>query len=104
MTKRPFHLAALSLLSWYLIAPPMQRANNAVKVDDQAPLSQWTVARQFTTQDDCKNFKGIPPKGIGTLGVDYLTECKCVESDDPRIKGIKFAKTPVHTPGAKATP
>jgi hypothetical protein len=51
------HAAALALVGWYLMVPPFtaQRAG-PVDVDDQAPLSKWTIAGSFDTAEQCRDY------------------------------------------------
>jgi hypothetical protein len=39
MTRR--HAAALALVGWYLMAPPMKGSVSALSVDLNAPISEW---------------------------------------------------------------
>jgi hypothetical protein len=45
------HAAALALVGWYLMTPPI-----LLKCPDEgAPLSRWTVEEAFDTARECKN-------------------------------------------------
>jgi hypothetical protein len=45
-TMNPRHAAALALVGWYLMVPPMYQHH---EIDDKAPLSQWRIIQSFDT-------------------------------------------------------
>ena len=49
---KPRHAAALALIGWYLIVPPL--VNAPYKIDTEAPLTSWKVYRTFDTADECR--------------------------------------------------
>ena len=48
---KPRHTAALALVGWYLLVPPL--VNAPYKVDTEAPLTGWKVYQTFDTRDEC---------------------------------------------------
>jgi hypothetical protein len=66
------HAAALVLVGWYLILPPVG-SDGRIKKD--APLSLWYVFSNFETKKQCENARQV------STGVSL-----CVASDDPRLK------------------
>ncbi|HYA35912.1 MAG TPA: hypothetical protein VEF03_09835, partial [Candidatus Binataceae bacterium] len=64
------HAAALALVGWYLITPPVvfDAQSKSTQVDQNAPLSQWKVRERFEKQKDCEEAlqlglkKPEPPK------------------------------------------
>ncbi len=68
------HAAALALVGWYLIRPPLPHLNaHDSHTDTAAPLSRWTVVRTFPTKKECETQRGGNPWE------------QCVASDDPRL-------------------
>jgi hypothetical protein len=67
------HAAALTLVVWYLMAPPVIAKNNAwLQEDIFAPLSQWGKAGAFPTKEECE----------ANQGATFL----CISADDPRLE------------------
>jgi len=52
MSMKPRHAAALALIGWYLMAPPMDQQTHKVKLD--APLSEFMVWKSFDTARECE--------------------------------------------------
>jgi hypothetical protein len=63
---KPHHAAALALVGWYLMMPPLKenplvrsptyepsRSNEGDLVDTKAPLSIWTNVRSFDSASQC---------------------------------------------------
>ena len=84
------HAAALMLLGWYLMAPPMYSPGDVV--DERAPLSQWKTINSFDTASQCHNYmntlrsavSGHPPDEQATIR-KRLAKSLCIASDDPRL-------------------
>jgi hypothetical protein len=84
------HAAALALVGWYLMAPPMYSPNDVV--DERAPLSQWKPINSFDTAAQCQNYmkslqsavSGRPPNEQVVIR-KRLAKSLCVASDDPRL-------------------
>jgi hypothetical protein len=69
------HAAALALVGWYLMRPPLPHLNaHATNTDTAASLSRWVVVGTFPTQKECEAHRANPWD-------------QCVANDDPRLKG-----------------
>jgi hypothetical protein len=99
------HAAALAIVVWYLMIPPIGADN---KVDAHAPLSQWRRGVGFETQKDCDeslkdaiqnpmtqdeyqaSAKQTRKAKMKPLSMSEMTkrtaESLCVAGDDPRLK------------------
>ncbi|MGD0290232.1 MAG: hypothetical protein ABSC63_11340 [Candidatus Binataceae bacterium] len=51
MTLR--HAAALALVGWYLMVPPL--SSDGKEIDTAAKLSQWDARLRFDRASDCNN-------------------------------------------------
>jgi len=66
--------AALALVGWYLMRPPLPHLKaHATRTDTAAPLSRWTIIGTFATQKECEAHQANPWD-------------QCVATDDPRLK------------------
>lgn len=92
------HLAALALVGWYLMAPPLVRIPTTTGPSSPtpasaAPLSRWKQIGQFDRAKDCEQalakeqaiYQGEPGfmKDPDALASTYA---RCIASDDPRLK------------------
>jgi hypothetical protein len=68
----PRHAAALALVGWYLMVPPVTSDGRTQK---DAPLSRWYIASNFETKEECEQ---VRQASSGSA--------ICVASDDPRLK------------------
>ena len=106
------HLAALTLVGWYLMMPP-DSAKIPHEVESSAPLPRWTIVATFDTSEKCEaalaelQSKNRDPIELDTtgklrrfqkrqpadpaLGTARALSSGCVESDDFRLKGNKPA-------------
>src|ERR1700730_16749176 len=95
---KPRHAAALALVGWYLMVPPL--VNAPYKVDTEAPLASWKPYQAFDTAEECdkylssvkakyKNTASAPlgsiKKGTRAFALQ-MTFARYVSSDDPRLK------------------
>jgi hypothetical protein len=103
----PRHAAALGLVGWYLMVPPVASDG---EVDAYAPLSKWWKFQTDDSADECRTFlleMRTPPvteaewegsrraalelKHTPTLNPEELQkrllESLCIEENDPRLKG-----------------
>jgi len=101
------HAAALALVGWYLMVPPVaDRAYDLSQprlIEGSAPLSDWLIRRAYDTADECEKAKeelrkdGWPRivssrKDSNTTeriwSIDKVQEstAECIETDDPRLK------------------
>ena len=95
----PRHAAALALVVWYLIGPPVrQPKNEGIYLDDHADYPQWKVQGAFSDYDKCEafreQFKQLFEQEIAegrkkpNAWHQQVIDAECFASDDPRIKGI----------------
>lgn len=90
------HAAALSLVGWYLMAPPA----NSVQLSDgrvvwirNPPLSEWSVEGSFDKARECANQQNLlansaieDSKGNSAGRAEWMM-ARCIATDDPRLKG-----------------
>lgn len=80
--------AALALVAWYLMMPPMVRGHH---FDTSVPLSKWNVAKAFDKEEDCNKFLSdavtVSRSKQVAIGVEGYSASRCIASDDPRLKG-----------------
>src|SRR5580700_5233337 len=107
------HAAALALVGWYLMTPPLgpTKCSSAdpghanewagplsvqcqAKIESQAPLRQWKRvpdSQEFEHKADCERaisndcHREIEPDGTSSLE-DELCNAECIATDDPRLK------------------
>jgi hypothetical protein len=88
---KPRHAAALALLGWYLMAPPVN-PKLPEGIDAEAPLSHWSIMGSFDTASECVNLFAIrfkkkqPPTPKGQLNHSLAKSSECIATDDPRLK------------------
>ena len=71
---KPRHAAALALVGWYLMRPPLPHLNaHATHTDTAASLSRWIAVKTFPTQKECEAHRANPWD-------------QCISTDDPRLK------------------
>ena len=71
-TMKPHHAAALALVGWYLMLPPVTSDG---RIQKDAPLSRWYIFSNFETKEECEKARQV------SSGLTI-----CVASDDPRLK------------------
>jgi hypothetical protein len=87
------HAAALALVGWYLMVPPIN--NGTPEID--APLSRWETQSSYNTAVECQSDLYIVVKqALADLQKPMVQDKKslvlqfstatCVASDDPRFK------------------
>ena len=91
---KPRHAAALALVGWYLMVPPM--AGN--HTDTSAPLGIWRVTGSYDAAIDCRKvLEDSTRDAIKALQDPHLLpftrqaslqflDGACVATDDPRLK------------------
>jgi hypothetical protein len=99
------HAAALALVGWYLMTPPL---NLAGVPDSGAPISSWHNERSFDSARDCEEGKDTvlesrlegakrleeiqiqkDPEGFAKYirwTRSEFAASKCIATDDPRLK------------------
>lgn len=81
----PRHAAALALVGWYLMAPPMSHH----AIDANAPLSQWAVIGSYDTANECMNWLfelGHQDPKDPPWTTERISHARCISTDDPRLK------------------
>jgi hypothetical protein len=91
---------ALVLAGWYLMLPPM--GGGQIGVDDQAPLSKWTVSSGFDTAAGCNAAQaklivdtmklGKPPTLNAMRIQKAIADSQCIATNDPRLKDPRKVK------------
>ena len=107
MKPRHRHAAALALVGWYLMVPPIadcvgSTASNPCK---RSRISQWYIETVFDAAADCQRAeKSLIQQAVQQLDTEFdksaaapatykqarlLNEvsAQCIASDDPRLKG-----------------
>jgi hypothetical protein len=84
---KPCHAAALALVGWYLMLPPMQGG----QPNERAPLSKWTIIGSFNTAEDCNKLLEADAESRThfTAANEPLlraSAAKCIAADDPGFK------------------
>jgi hypothetical protein len=100
---KPRHAAALAIVGWYLLMPPITMEGDKANVDGSVPLSQWDRGdRVYDTESACEEMRAklsaiaeshknwIGRSGSVAAANDryvLLTNQRCIATDDPRLKG-----------------
>ena len=80
----PHHAAALALVGWYLMIPPVR---DGTQPDTQAPVSAWTVFRKFDSAAACQEWKlRLETRARRSGKYGPRPAFMCIASDDPRLK------------------
>jgi hypothetical protein len=85
MTLR--HAAALALVGWYLMIPPLDRDEH---VQTNAPLSSWVNDQSYETAAACEQKKRADMDRVKDDKEPWVrfaaSSVKCIATDDPRLK------------------
>jgi hypothetical protein len=94
---KPRHAAALALVGWYLMMPPIDPASRfgsgatEQQADLKAPLYAWWITDTFDDLDQCKAaIASMTPKTTG----GYWSHIQCISSEDLRLKGKRLQFVP----------
>jgi len=97
----PRHAAALALVGWYLMTPPV---GNDLQIYSQAPLTEWRVEEAADSSDRCNDAKLAlfnradaeikqqkhetldPSLNLPLAAMKVALAAQCIASDDPRLK------------------
>jgi len=89
---KPRHAAALALVGWYLLTPPLDQNR---KFDWSAPYSQWIHFASYDSAEKCENERAILAVSSGEeVGVpkeqqhqvrQKFVNSRCISSDDPGL-------------------
>lgn len=94
------HAAALALVSFYLLTPPMTQSPVAISIHANLPLSEWENQGTFDTKEECERGKAeivaqhpTPTgywehwrDGFRSFEGSAMRLSQCISSDDPRLK------------------
>jgi hypothetical protein len=83
---------------WYLLTPPMSGQHG---IDTTTPLSNWTNAGVYNTQQDCQTaqnnyaamLSSAPSTQQQTINILAIERSQCVSSDDYRLQSGQSAST-----------
>jgi hypothetical protein len=76
--------AALALVGWYLLGPPLLRGQDGkLHVQKNVPLSHWEIMRFADSEQTCKLLRSIH---AGPVLSDQQAASICIANDDPRLK------------------
>jgi hypothetical protein len=86
------HAGAIALMGWYLMVPPP--LSHSPKNGQIVPLSQWTRAGAFQSEESCETKRAArskldPALALGAyhgLPAEQVYDAQCVATDDPRLK------------------
>ena len=93
------HAAALALVGWYLMIPPIIEKAGGYEADFNAPISRWSVNSPFDAASECRAVNGqlvleqkqrldkAPIHSLDWAVAQRLVTSQCISSDDPRLKG-----------------
>jgi hypothetical protein len=98
----PRHAAALALVGWYLMVPPMTGSADRDRVvrhpivEMTAPLSEWETEGSYDSAKECRgaiqdNLQFIAHRHFETVDEQNAANTQsqlgqCVATDDPRLK------------------
>jgi hypothetical protein len=106
---KPRHAAALALVGWYLMVPPVRGAPG--EIIEHAPLSEWDIDSQYDSNAECEN--SVPSdkdiqesvkqcsNGDCAITVALPGYGRCIAANDPRLKdnlSIKRRQSPAQAP------
>jgi hypothetical protein len=112
----PRHAAALALVGWYLIAPPIRNIEQPPLYDESdydylnehAAYPDWKVISVLNTETECEHVRDFAKERVAEnvfLNTDpelqQYDEAECMASDDPRLKGIDPHPTDPPLPQSK---
>ena len=102
------HAAALALVGWYLITPPIESCIGAFSGGscEQTPLPRWQIRTTSDSLAECEKIKAewiekgrmylgesdarsrTPGSRVLSDEAEYMTyiEATCIATDDPRLK------------------
>jgi hypothetical protein len=84
---KPRHAAALALVGWYLMVPPLGPDHTR---DDSLPLARWHTLESFDSALECRDFHSQAWERSKSNNNAKMAEAyesaTCIASDDPRLK------------------
>ena len=97
----PRHAAALALVGWYLMTPPITGdANGRSWIDFKVPFTQWTIIDKFNNEEDCRmalRYHELLAEKVGAPGdaeskqlwQEAFSKARCAVLDDSRVFWIR---------------
>jgi hypothetical protein len=95
---KPRHAAALALVGWYLMVPPLTSGGGPHDILFHAPLSKWEVGQEQDSKVECQNdlkeniedledLKHVDDCASGSCVIitHQFASGRCIASDDPRL-------------------
>ena len=99
----PRHAAALALVGWYLMVPPIRTPkDDKPYLDEHAEYGSWKTLHTFETQDQCEVVRNRTKKDArrgeltvfsdnfpvrdSALWLAQEADLECIATDDPRLK------------------
>lgn len=85
---KPRHAAALALVGWYLMTPPLYKDG---ELDEKAPLKEWTIINSFDTATECSEsvIETSRQMNADTTTSNVVRRrlmlSACISTDDPRL-------------------
>ena len=95
----PRHAAALALVGWYLMIPPVIEKAGGYEADFDAPLARWAVNTPFDSASECGAVNGglvlqqkrqmdkARSHSLDWAIAQSMVTSQCISTDDPRLKG-----------------
>jgi hypothetical protein len=80
------HAAALALVGWYLMVPPLTSDN---KIHDAAPIAEWQILDSFDTAQHCDDtrFRLMDAsENTEAWRHERALRSACISTDDLRLK------------------
>jgi len=91
------HVAALTLVGWYLMLPPVVRLGGYLRPNVDAAISEWEDVDSFDSASKChsaidglvrsRQTSKFTHESERPLAVWQAQLAKCIARDDPRLKG-----------------
>lgn len=83
---KPRHAAALALVGWYLMTPPISKSGD---VFYNAPLTSWEHQNVGSTLADCEKNKQAAIRLMAKFSpgerLKAVQAANCIATDDPRL-------------------
>jgi hypothetical protein len=94
------HAAALALVGWYLMLPPLKLGQSGkYHPDFEVPLNQWESYQSYDDAAKCEEDKArtlialqrvsheFPADRSAATDAEQAVFGQCIATDDPRLKG-----------------
>ena len=92
------HVAALALVGWYLLCPPMrfdhlENPSDRPRIFLNAPLAEWDIQGRYDSAQECESAKVEfqAQRRFGTIpdlvAAQRLNMAACIATADSRLEG-----------------